>query len=266
MRIFILPVLFFLPALFVEHLQYNNILPRYNFLNISHLFSSVKVLCYCCYCLQALLCSFSSRKPDDWGFRIIRDLPLQMLIHFRAIHWSLKTLMSAISYPYIFMVTEIMDARARLTVSQIMMRVCGLCLLILLAPFFLFILFYMPLGMIYFSFPIAIVCGTEYFSFSFTRIGEYIPVFYISCFATYGGLLVLRPAGLGILLSLKLVGKILFCEENLPYVTAFGVLAHSLRSSYGSFTKTYQKLAWALCNHYEKQISIDRVKSTDGSP
>ena len=74
----------------------------------------------------------------------------------------------------------------------------------------------------------------------------------------------MRPAGLGILLSLKLVGKILFCEENLPYVTAFRVLAHSLWSSYGSFTKRYQKLAWALCNHYEKQISI--VKSTDGSP
>ena len=67
MRIFILPVMFFLPALFVEYLQYNNIFPRYNFLHISHLFSSVKVLCYCCYYLQALLCSFSVRKPEVWS-------------------------------------------------------------------------------------------------------------------------------------------------------------------------------------------------------
>lgn len=258
MRIFILPVLFFLPALFVEYLQYNNILPRYNFLNISHLFSSVKVLCYCCYCLQAFLCSFSSRKPNDWGFGIIRDLPLQMLIHFRAVHWCLETLMLAISYPSILMVTEIMDARTRLTVSQIMMRVCGQCLLILLAPFFLFILFCMPC----YSFPIAIVCGTGYFSFSFTRKGEcFILFFCISCFATYGALLVLRSTGLGILLSLKLAGEILFCEETLPYVTAFGVLAYYLWSSYGSFTKRYKKLAWALCNHYEKQTGIDRLKS-----
>lgn len=257
MRIFILPVLFFLPALFVEYLQYNNILPPYNFLNISHLFSSVKVLCYCCYCLQAFLCSFSSRKPNDWGFGIIRDLPLQMLIHFRAVHWCLKTLMFAISYPSILMVTEIMDARTRLTVSQIMMRVCGLCLLILLAPFFLFILFCMPC----YCFPIAIVCGTGYFSFSFTRKGECILVFCISCFATYGALLVLRSTGLGILLSLKLAGEILFREETLPYVTAFGVLAYYLWSSYGSFTKRYKKLAWALCNHYEKQTGIDRLKS-----
>ena len=258
MRIFILPVLFFLPALFVEYLQYNNILPRYNFLNISHLFSSVKVLCYCCYCLQAFLCSFSSRKPNDWGFGIIRDLLLQMLIHFRAVHWCLETLMLAISYPSILMVTEIMDARTRLTVSQIMMRVCGQCLLILLAPFFLFILFCMPC----YSFPIAIVCGTGYFSFSFTRKGEcFILFFCISCFATYGALLVLRSTGLGILLSLKLAGEILFCEETLPYVTAFGVLAYYLWSSYGSFTKRYKKLAWALCNHYEKQTGIDRLKS-----
>lgn len=142
------------------------------------------------------------------------------------------------------------------------MRVGGLCLLILLAPFFLFILFCWPLGMITLSFPIAIVCGTEYFSFSFTRKGEYILVFCISCFATYGGLLVLRSTGLGILLSLKLAGEILFCEENLPYVTAFGVLAYYLWSSYGSFTKRYKKLAWALCNHYEKQTGIDRVKSS----
>lgn len=262
MRIFILPVLFFLPALFVEYLQYNNILPRYNFLNISHLFSSVKVLCYCCYCLQAILCSFSCRKPNDWRLGIFRDLlPLQMLIHFRAVHCFLKTLMLAISYPYIFMVTEIMDAWTRLTVSQIMMRVCGLCLLILLAPFFLFILFFIPLWIICYSFPIAIVCGTRYFSFTFTRIVECILVFCISCFATYGGLLVLRSTGLGILLSLKLAGEILFCEENLPYVTAFGVLAYYLWSSYGSFTKRYKKLAWALCNHYEKQTGIDRVKS-----
>ena len=258
MRIFILPVLFFLPALFVEYLQYNNILPRYNFLNISHLFSSVKVLCYCCYCLQAFLCSFSIRKPNDWGFGIIRDLPLQMLFHFREVHRCLKTLMLAISYPFIFMVTEIMDARTRLTVSQIMVRVCGLCLLILLTPFFLFILFCILCS----SFPIAIVCGTECFNFSFTCIGEYILVFCISCFATYGGLLVLRSTGLGILLSLKLAGEILFCEETLPYVTAFGVLAYYLWSSYGSFTKRYKKLAWALCNHYEKQTGINRVQSS----
>ena len=258
MRIFILPVLFFLPALFVEYLQYNNILPRYNFLNISHLFSSVKVLCYCCYCLQAFLCSFSIRKPDDWGFGIIRDLPLQMLFHFREVHRCLKTLMLAISHPFIFMVTEIMDARTRLTVSQIMVRVCGLCLLILLTPFFLFILFCILCS----SFPIAIVCGTECFNFSFTCIGEYILVFCISCFATYGGLLVLRSTGLGILLSLKLAGEILFCDENLPYVTAFGVLAYYLWSSYGSFTKRYKKLAWALCNHYEKQTGINRVQSS----
>lgn len=56
------------------------------------------------------------------------------------------------------------------------------------------------------------------------------------------------------------------CEENLPYVTAFGVLAYYLWSSYGSFTKRYKKLAWALCNHYEKQTGIDRVKSPNRCP
>ena len=133
-----------------------------------------------------------------------------------------------------------------------------ICLFILLAPVFLFYyIIVIPLVIILLSFPIAFVCGTEYFSFStkkpvtvdrviaspyndfddripFMRIGRYILVFCISCFATYGGILVLRSAGLGILLSLKLAGKIFFCEENLPYVTAFGVLAYSLSSSYSA--------------------------------
>lgn len=273
MRIFILPVLFFLPALFVEYLQYNDILPRYNFLHISHLFSSVQLLCYCCYCLQAFLCNFSIGKPGIWSL-----LPLQMLIHFRTIYYFLKRWMLGIRF-YIFMaLCIIIDFSTHRTVSEIMMRLCGLCLLILFAPIMVYdwlVLFFVVVCL---SFPMALVCGTEYFSFSrnsddnfddripFTRTGKYILVFCISCFATYGGLLVLRSAGLGILLSLKLAGKILFCEENLPYVTAFGVMAHSLWSSYGSFTKRYQKLAWALCNHYEKQAGIHRVESPDGSP
>ena len=294
MRIFILPVMFFLPALFVEYLQYNNIFPRYNFLHISHLFSSVTVLCYCCYCLQALLCSFSVRKPEVWSLSKcrrplrIRNLPLQMLIHFRTI--ILCLLISILFAPgfFFFVFTE-MRGYWREVLSRF--SKCGLiCLFILVVPVFLFYyIILVPLIIILLSFPIAFVCGTEYFSFStkkpvtvdrviaspyddfddripFTRIGKYILVFCISCFATYGGILVLRSAGLGILLSLKLAGKIFFCEENLPYVTAFGVLAYSLSSSYCSFTKRYKKLALALCNHYEKQTGIDRVKSPDGCP
>ena len=129
MRIFILPVLFFLPALFVEYLQYNDILPRYNFLHISHLFSSVQLLCYCCYCLQAFLCSFSIGKPGIWSL-----LPLQMLIHFRTIYYFLKRWMLGIRF-YIFMaLCIIIDFSTHRTVSEIMMRLCGLCLLILFAP------------------------------------------------------------------------------------------------------------------------------------
>jgi len=202
MRIFILPVLFFLPALFVEYLQYNDILPRYNFLHISHLFSSVKLLCYCCYCLQAFLCSFLSRKPNDWGFGIIRDLPLQMLIHFRTIYCFLKMWMLEIPL-YIFMALEIIrDASTRRTVGEIMMRLCGLCLFMLFAPIIVFQWLMMFLLVVCCSFPMALVCGTEYFSFSrntydnfddripFTSIGKYILVFCISCFGTHGGLLV----------------------------------------------------------------------------
>ena len=47
-RVFVLPVLFLFPAVFVEYLHYKYILPRHNFLNMMQLSSCFKlnVLCY----------------------------------------------------------------------------------------------------------------------------------------------------------------------------------------------------------------------------
>lgn len=226
-RVFVLPVLFLFPAVFVEYLHYNYILPRHNFLNIMQLSLCFKlnVLCYSCYCIHAFLCSFMIRKPRSFEdmarlrkFLLLCDLPLKMLIHCR--RFWLK--------PF--------GIDVRLICSNILIGFITLL-------FFFFP--YLYLNAMFVS-PIAVMCSTEYVTFlmaprktskTFTpynvvRIVLYFLTFCISWFAAYGGITLLRSAGLGVLLILQVAVNFLLSEEKLPFAILLAFLLHYLWSSY----------------------------------
>ena len=65
MRTVLLPIPFLAPALFVEYLLHQNLLPQQNMLRISYLFQPFRILCYGCYCIQAFYLHFLLGKPPD---------------------------------------------------------------------------------------------------------------------------------------------------------------------------------------------------------
>ena len=249
-RVFVLPVLFLFPAVFVEYLHYNYILPRHNFLNIMQLSSCFKlnVLCYSCYCIHAFLCSFMIRKPRSFEdmarsrkFLLLCDFPLKMLIHCR--RFWLK--------PF--------DIDVRLICSNILI---GFMMLL----FFFFPYLYFNAALVS---PIAVMCSTEYVTFlmaprktskTFTSdnvvqgIVLYFLTFCISWFAAYGGITLLRSAGLGVLLILQVAVNFLLSEEKLPFAILLAFLSHYLWSSYRSFTNRYKELGLVLSERLEGKI------------
>lgn len=248
-RVFVLPVPFLFPAVFVEYLHYNYILPRHNFLNIMQLSSCFKlnVLCYSSYCIHAFLCSFMIRKPRSFEdmarlrkFLLLCDLPLKMLIHCR--RFWLK--------PF--------DINVRLICSNILIG-----FIMLLFFFFPYLCFNAA-----FVSPIAVMCSTEYVTFlmaprktskTFTpynvvRIVLYFLTFCISWFAAYGGITLLRSAGLGVLLILQVAVNFLLSEEKLPFAILLAFLSHYLWSSYRSFTNRYKELGLVLSERLEGKI------------
>lgn len=59
MRVFILPLPFLVPAIFVEYLLYQTMLSQQITLKErTHLFQPFRVICYCCYCIQAFYLHF----------------------------------------------------------------------------------------------------------------------------------------------------------------------------------------------------------------
>ena len=66
MRVLILPIPFLIPALFVEYLIRNNVLPHQTSLRVGHLSQPLYLLSYSCYFIQAFYYSFFVMKPNNW--------------------------------------------------------------------------------------------------------------------------------------------------------------------------------------------------------
>lgn len=193
------------------------------------------------------------RKPRSFEdtaklrkFLLLCDLPLQMLIHCR--RFWLK--------PF--------GIDVRLICFNIL--VGFISLLFLFLPYLLFNAMIVS--------PIAVMCSTKYFTFlmaprktskTFTpynvvRIVLYLLTFCISWFAAYGGITLLRSAGLGVLLILQVAVNFLLSEEKLPFAILLAFLSHYLWSSYRSFTNRYKELGLVLSERLEGKI-IDGIFS-----
>jgi len=271
-RVFILPIPFLIPALFVEYLLSTNFLPRQNSLHITSLYHPSKMICFGCYFLQALYLYFVIPNPNGesssvWfryvdfyeNFFLMWDIPLQMIIHFRLVRGKLLEL-------FVELIKLAFDAFVRIKNSLINSNswkttVESLVHIILFLGLIPIALIFLPLylfSIIWLSFPIATICALRPFQlwrFYKLRVFRAVVVFLGNCFswlALFGGLLLLRSAALGVLLFLQIAVSVAFSEENLPFVGCFILVSYCLWSSYRSFCNEYQELAVKLFDHCKR--------------
>ena len=62
MRVVLLPIPCLAPAVFVEYLLHQNLLPQEYMLRIAHLFQPFGMFCYGCYCAHAFYFHFLIHK------------------------------------------------------------------------------------------------------------------------------------------------------------------------------------------------------------
>ena len=281
MRVFLLPIPYLAPAIFVEYLLYQNLLPQQNVLRIAHLFQPFRMFCYGCYYAHAFnfhilqgkppvaegLCClpFGQNKPFEWVC-VHRDLPQRMLGHLRS-SWYIVMLVLGIPKEGLVM------AKKRITDPNCFRASCSRNLLSLLHILFgilwltwlfvnlpPFVEFYIAL-----SFPIATLCITT----DLTRLWHVVNIHFLprellfavrvvvvflniplSCFAALGVMFVLRSAALGVIIFLQLAVAFMLSENNLPLVACCVLSFLNLWISYRSFTQKYQDLAVNLFEHW----------------
>jgi len=276
-RVFILPIPFLIPALFVEYLLNTNFLPRQNSLHITSLYHPSKMICFGCYFFQALYLYFVIPNPNGesssvWfryvdfyeNFFLMWDIPLQMIIHFRLVRGTLLKL-------FVGLINLAFDAFVKIKNSLINSNswkttVESLVHIILFLGLIPIALIFLPghlFSIMWFSLPIATICAFGTFRLvNINILGFYklcvfraVEKFLGICFswlALFGGLLLLRSAALGFLLFLQIAVSVAFSEENLPFVGCFILVSYCLWSSYRSFCNEYQELALKLLDHCKR--------------
>lgn len=131
MRVFILPIPVLVPAIFVEYLLYQITLSRQTGAEgRAHLFHPFRVICYCCYCIQAFYFYFLKGKVNCtsscvcvWDeaadlakgehLRFVwtcshQELPQRMLTRFRS-YWNSTVNLTVIGWPLVFYLTFLYD-------------------------------------------------------------------------------------------------------------------------------------------------------------
>ena len=106
MHVVLLPIPCLAPAIFVEYLLNQNLLPQQNMLRIANLFQPFPMFCYGCYCAHAFFshilqgkppdaegscCVFKKQCPNCKWTCVDHDLPQRMLAHVRPLWYDLKT-------------------------------------------------------------------------------------------------------------------------------------------------------------------------------
>ena len=112
MRVLILPLPVLVPAIFVEYLFYQTALsPQTSVKGKAHLFQPFRVMCYCCYCIQAFYFHFIVGKVNctsacvcEWDPHVIKfiwtcshqELPQRMLTLHRTF-WNFIVILTVMS-------------------------------------------------------------------------------------------------------------------------------------------------------------------------
>lgn len=288
MRAVLLPIPFLVPALFVEYLLYQNLLPQQNLLRIAHLSQPFRILCYSCYCIQAFNLHFLKGKPpnaersylclcrvlpslDNGNLCICshRELPDRMLEHLRVVGGML---VASFLFSVVFVVEFFGSAKGAFCDRSLSQPV-GLCEL--LVPI---VMFTLAIPISFFGIPIMSIMLVEYVVLLFSPVAFFcvstsvwqlannnflhrylvcsvnfvagLLDVSISCLSAFGVMFVLRSSAVGVLIFLQLAFTYMLSEENLPFVVCCLLVCCNLWSSNRFFTQKYQDLAVKLFEQY----------------
>ena len=96
MHVVLLPIPFLAPAILVEYLLNQNLLPTQNILGISQIVRPFRILCYGCLCLNAFYLHILRGKPldDERPRDEVGELPQRMLRRLRMVGSTLRSVCS----------------------------------------------------------------------------------------------------------------------------------------------------------------------------
>lgn len=275
MRAFLLPITFLAPAIFVDYLLYQNLLPHHNVIKISHIFRPFRILCYGCYCVHAFYFHILQGKPPDAErscvfdkrefecqdkLRFHRELPQRMLGHLRIVgfitmHTRLvcrrcgELLAMACSLGIEF-ITDPANCFPLCIKNVWWIALASLFGLVWLIQVFVYLPSFCEI-FIMLSFPIATLCTTtdlirlwhvvninflhRYLLFA-VRFVLVLLYVSLSCLAALGVMFVLRSAAVGVMILLQLAVTFVPSVDNLPSVAFCVLSSYYLWISYRSFT------------------------------
>ena len=282
MRVFLLPIPCLVPAIFVEYLLYQNLLPKQNMLRIDHLFQPFRMFCYSCYCVHAFYSHILQGKPpvakesrclfEEENFKsenvpfnwiCFHDLPHEMLDHLRPFRNLPMEVLTTVKEGFVM-------AKDIITGTPICFGVLFGLLICLPMPILYFVVLNL-FGELFMalSFPIATLCITtdltplwHVVNMHFlhrdrnllfaARVVVVLLSISLSCFAALGAMFVLRSAAVGVIMLLQLTVAFALSENNLPLVACCVLPSLNLWINYRSFAQKYQDLAVNLFEHCDQ--------------
>ena len=288
MDVVLLPIPFLVPAIFVEYLLYQNILPDQNILGCGLTFPPFRILFGCYFC-NAFKLNILRVIPTDarhnkntaceffLGICFHRELPQRMLAHLRKVSSTISGTGGVCLADSVTWIKDTWRSHSSTPVRRIIVP-------LLFAPIFaVLIIFIIVYGcmlfmlLIFSSFPIVILCTTTDLChpvkinflhrypnlLSIVRIVVVLLDISLSWLAALGAIFVLRSAAVGALIFLQLAISFVLSEDNLPFVACCVSVSHYLWNSYSrSFIRRYQALTINLYEHYDR-LSPDHDHTTD---
>ena len=254
MHVVLLPITFLAPAILVEYLLNQNLLPTQNILGISQIVRPFRILCYGCLCLNAFYLHILRGKPldDERPCDEVGELPQRMLRHLRIVGSTLSSscficgvslfgticAVCASSFPII---VRLFYAPFSLVLISVVIF-CG------------FLAFSLIMFM---SFPIATMLATRNWNGdffhkrdSFCSLFSLLDIL-LSWLPTLWAMIMLKSAAVGTLIFFQLVAAFVFSKHSLPFAVCCVAFSYFLWISYRSFTRKYQDL---VVNLFEYQL------------
>ena len=248
MHVVLLPIPFLAPAIFVEYLLYQNLLPTQNMLGISQIVRPFRILCYGCLCLNAFYLHILCGKPADYETPC--ELPQRMIRHLCIVGSDFRGFCSILT-----VLTDFWECFSSFAIFvRFFYTLFPLVLISVVIIAWGFSAFFLTIFM---SFPIVTILATRNCNSDFLH--KRISVcflfslldFLLPWLPTLWAMIMLKSAAVGTLIFFQLAAAFVFSKHNLPFVVCCVAFSYFLWISYRSFTRKYQDLAVNLFEYYD---------------
>ncbi|KAL9975779.1 hypothetical protein ACROYT_G012973 [Oculina patagonica] len=281
MRVILLPILFLVPAMYVEYLLFQNALSQETSVKeTTILLRPFMMVCCGCYFIQAFIFHFIIQISDHAQFCVTnkksitctqRELPERMLNHMRFIckilirMWTMSWLFMLKNVKYCirtcpsFVISLLFFYKFVWFIIQLLAIILLGLLIILLTGLLTVLLLGLscPAGLLCFYATTSELWKIVNINFLHHRLlfaVRLVVVLLDTCmfpFSLIAVVLVLRSAAVGIIIFPQFAVAFSLFEENLPFVLCCVLASFYLWSDYRSFTRKYKDLAVKLLEKHD---------------